>query len=151
MWAGECFHWYQRVFESFTHYSGHNLVVPLINSKDMSEITLRYQRMLIRMRRYKPIVEHRPGKTMVTSDTVSRSPTAYRESSKRGRYTLSCQHRDILLASLRWEVEPNQKNNVSLKTVLDYIANEVANLQEICHFRTSRIVWRLGPAECCWL
>ena len=76
VWACEHFDRYLMRLDSFTLYSDHKPLIPLINSKDLSETPFRCQRMLIRLLRYKPVAIHQPGKMMVTSDTLSRSPAA---------------------------------------------------------------------------
>ncbi|GFN84927.1 Pol polyprotein [Plakobranchus ocellatus] len=75
VWACERFDRYLMGLESFTLLTDHKPLVPLINSKDLSEIPIICQRMLIRLMRYKPKAEYRPGPTMVASDTLSRCPT----------------------------------------------------------------------------
>ncbi|KAK3782443.1 hypothetical protein RRG08_033084 [Elysia crispata] len=76
VWACERFDRYLMGLDSFTLYSDRKPLIPLINSQDLSETPLRCQRMLIRLLRYKPVAIHQPGKMMVTSDTLSRSPAA---------------------------------------------------------------------------
>ena len=62
-------------------YTDHKPLVPLINTKDLSDTPIRCQRMLIRMQRFSLTAVHRPGKEMLTSDTLSRSPISARNSS----------------------------------------------------------------------
>ena len=69
VWACERFDRYLMGLDTFTLLTDHKPLVPLINSKDLSETPIRCQRMLIRLMRYKPKAEYRPGTTMVTSDT----------------------------------------------------------------------------------
>ncbi|GFN90308.1 Pol polyprotein [Plakobranchus ocellatus] len=76
VWACERFDRYLMGLDSFTLLTDHKPLVPLINSKDLSETPIRCQRMLIRLMRYKPKAEYRPGPSMVTSDTLSRCPTS---------------------------------------------------------------------------
>ncbi|GFO27413.1 Pol polyprotein [Plakobranchus ocellatus] len=76
VWACERFDRYLMGLDSFTLLTDHKPLIPLINSKDLSETPIRCQRMLIRLMRYKPKAEYRPGPTMVTSDTLSRCPTS---------------------------------------------------------------------------
>ena len=72
VWACERFDRYLMGLENFTLFSDHKPLIPLINSKDLSETPVRCQRLLIRLMRYNPTAEYRPGPTMVTSDTLSR-------------------------------------------------------------------------------
>ncbi|GFO01997.1 Pol polyprotein [Plakobranchus ocellatus] len=76
VWACERFDRYLMGLNSFTLFTDHKPLVPLMNSKDLSETSIRCQRMLIRLMRYKPKAEYRPGPTMVTSDTRSRCLTS---------------------------------------------------------------------------
>ena len=76
VWACERFDRYLRGLPKFKVYTDHKPLIPLINTKDLSETPLRCQRLLIRLMRYNPVAIHRPGTTMVTSDTLSRCPAA---------------------------------------------------------------------------
>ena len=62
VWSCERFDRYLMGLDSFTLYSDRKPLIPLINSKDLSETPLRCQRMLIHLLRYKPVAIHQPGK-----------------------------------------------------------------------------------------
>lgn len=89
VWACERFGRYLIVLENFNLCSDHKPLVLLNNSKDISRTTLKCQRMLIRLMRYKLMAKHRPRKRMITLDTLSQSHTACRDM-KSNR--LSCQY-----------------------------------------------------------
>ena len=60
--------------EGFKILTDHKPLVTLINEKDLDRVPLRCQRLLMRMHRYNATAEYAPGKTMVISDVLSRSP-----------------------------------------------------------------------------
>lgn len=76
VWACERFNRFLMGLDSFTIFTDHKPLIPLMNTKDLSETPLRCQRMLIRLLRYKPLAVYKPGKLMVTSDALSRCPAA---------------------------------------------------------------------------
>ena len=127
VWACERFDRYLVGLEKFTLYSDHKPLIPLINTKDLSETPMRCQRMLMRLMRYKPVAEHRPGKLMLTSDALSRSPTACSEESTKLQsdvfyhvsvITSSWPVSDEKLEQIRCETQ----KDVTLKTALNYTA-----------------------------
>lgn len=75
VWACERFNIFLMGLDSFTIFTDHKPLIPLMNSKDLSETPLRCQRMLIRLLRYKYHAVYKPGRLMVTSDALSRCPT----------------------------------------------------------------------------
>ncbi|GFR80170.1 Pol polyprotein [Elysia marginata] len=76
VWACESFDKYLKSLDSINLNSDHKPLIPPLNTKDLSETPLRCQRLLTRLMRYDPSAEYRQRKSMVTSDTLSRSPQA---------------------------------------------------------------------------
>lgn len=74
VWACEKFHRYICGHSQVTLITDHKPLVPLINSKDLDEVPLRCQRLLMRLMKYDVKAEHTPGKNMHVSDALSRSP-----------------------------------------------------------------------------
>jgi hypothetical protein len=56
--------------EHFKLVTDHKALVPLMNSKDLDNVALPCQRLLMR---FKPTAEYAPGKTLVVADTVKES------------------------------------------------------------------------------
>lgn len=75
VYACERFERYLVGLGTYHLYTDHKPLVPLINSKDLSDTPIRCQRMLMRLMRFHPVAVYKPGKTMLTSDTLSRSPS----------------------------------------------------------------------------
>ena len=65
----------------FCVVTDHKPLVPLINTKDLSETPLRCQRMFMRLMRFNVKAKHVPGKDILVADTLSHSPVSTTESS----------------------------------------------------------------------
>ena len=74
-WACEKFDFYLvgRMFEIETD---HKPLIPLLGSRDLSDLPLRVQRFKMRLMRYQYDIFHTPGKGMFVADLLSRPPDA---------------------------------------------------------------------------
>lgn len=68
VWACEKFYKYLVGMDTFKLITDHKPLIPLINSKDLDTVPVRYQRLLMRLMRFNVKAEYAPGKTF------SRSP-----------------------------------------------------------------------------
>ncbi|GFR71336.1 Pol polyprotein [Elysia marginata] len=120
VWACERFDRYLMGLDSFTllTLTDHKPLVPLINSKDLSETPIRCQRMLIRLMRYKPIAEYRPGPTMVILDALSRCPSTTDASEQKLQGDVQF-HVDVITSS--WPVSGEKLTEIRKKTQEDVI------------------------------
>ena len=76
-WACEKFAQFVTGLPSFELQTDHKPLVPLINVKDLNEVPFRCQRLLIRLKRFSPIVKYIPGKDLVIADGLSRLPLTH--------------------------------------------------------------------------
>ena len=74
VWGCERFSKYLIGLPSFTAETDHKPLIPLINTKDLSETPLRCQRLLMRQASFNVVAKYTSGKEMYISDALSRDP-----------------------------------------------------------------------------
>ena len=74
VWACEKFERYLIDLDSFTLETDHKPLIPLINTKDLHEVPIRCQRMIMRLMRFNMKATFSPGKKLIVADALSRSP-----------------------------------------------------------------------------
>lgn len=79
VWSCEKFEKYLIGLENFKLVTDHKPLVPLMNKKDLDNVPLRCQRLLMRLVRFKLTAEYAPGKTLLVADTLSRSLLACKD------------------------------------------------------------------------
>ena len=74
VWACEKLDRYIRGHSNVTLLTEHKPLVPLMNAKELDDTPVRCQRLLMRLMKYDIHAKHMPGKEMLVSDALSRSP-----------------------------------------------------------------------------
>lgn len=77
VWCCEKFERYLVGLSKFTIHTDHKPLVPLMNTRDLQDTSIRCQlmlRMLLRLMRFNGVAEYIPGTKLVVADTLSRSP-----------------------------------------------------------------------------
>lgn len=74
VWACEKFQRYLIGLESFTLLTDHKPLVTFINHRDLDQVPVRCQRLLMRLMRFAPKAEYISGEKLYVADTLSRHP-----------------------------------------------------------------------------
>jgi hypothetical protein len=74
VWACEKFSHFLKGLPRFKLLTDHKPLVPLLMEKDIDQVPIRCQRLIIRMMRFRPVAKHVPGKSLVIADHLSRHP-----------------------------------------------------------------------------
>lgn len=90
VWACEKFEKYLIGLEHFKLVTDHKPLVPLMNKKDLDNVPLRCQRLLMRLMRFKLTAEYAPGKTLLVVDALSRSLLSYKENDLNTHSDVGC-------------------------------------------------------------
>ncbi len=91
VWACKKFEMYLIGLQiNFKLVTDHKPLVPLMNKKDLDNVPLRCQRLLMRLMRFKLTAEYAPGKTLLVADTLSWSPLACKENDLNTHSDVEC-------------------------------------------------------------
>ena len=73
-WACEKFRRYLIGLPEIKLITDHKPLIPIINQKDLDDVPIRCQRMLMRLMQFNCLTEYLPGKSLSVPDALSRSP-----------------------------------------------------------------------------
>ena len=76
VWACEKFSRYLCGLDNISLITDHKPLVPLINTRDLSDVPIRCQRLLMRLMNFSVNAEYHPGCTLTIADTLSRIPVS---------------------------------------------------------------------------
>lgn len=102
--------------EDFKLVTDHKPLVPLMNKKDLDNVPIRCQRLLMRLMRFKPTAEYAPGKTLTVADTLSRSPLQCMENENDSHSDVACY---IAAIVDNMPVTPNRLEAIQTATAAD--------------------------------
>ena len=111
----------------FELQTDHKPLVPLLSSKDLSQMPPRILRFRMRMMRFAPTVVHVPGKEQITADTLSRAPVDGPDSQDTTLVDnveiFAAQTLDLLPASQKklLEIRDAQREDAILRQVVQYV------------------------------
>ena len=111
----------------FELQTDHKPLVPLLSSKDLSQMPPRILRFRMRMMRFAPTVVHVPGKEQITADALSRAPVDGPDSQDAilvdNVEIFAAQTLDLLPASQKklLEIRDAQREDAILRQVVQYV------------------------------
>ena len=112
---------------NFKLQTDHKPLVPLLSSKDLSQMPPRILRFRMRMMRYAPTLVHVPGKDQITADALSRVPVDGPDSQDatlvNNDEAFTSQTIDLLPAGQRklLEIRDAQREDAILRQVVQYV------------------------------
>ena len=116
VWSCERFYVYLRCLH-LTVEIDHKPLIPLINNKDLCDVPLRCQRLLMRLMKYKCTAVYTPGKFLVVVDALSREPLKSTEDGTDNLEEEIEAHIDII--TKHWPVSKGKLAELKHKTALD--------------------------------
>ncbi|KAK7088509.1 hypothetical protein V1264_022420 [Littorina saxatilis] len=116
VWACEKFAKYLIGLSQFELQTDHKPLVPLMKNKDIDKAPIRCQRLLIRMMRFNAAVVHIPGKEIIISDALSRSPIPHTADDEKDAEAVTA-YVDAIESS--WPVTENRLGKLRAATVHD--------------------------------
>ena len=118
-WACEKFEKHLIGLPKVEIVTDHKPLVPLINTKDLSETPMRCQRMLLRLLKFNAKARYIPGKEMTVADALSRSPTKLTLGSASGGENEVTAHVREVTSS--WEVKDATIKRIKEETKKDIV------------------------------
>ena len=123
VWTCERFSQYLVGLESFRLLTDHKPLVPIIASKSIDQVPLRCQRLVLRLMRFNPVIQHVPGKEQHISDALSRKPLPHITVDDLELAEVVKAHVDAIHAT--WPASAARQCQISLETEKDDILTKV--------------------------
>eukprot|EP00117_Sycon_ciliatum_P032596 scpid32291/ scgid25245/ Transposon Ty3-G Gag-Pol polyprotein; Gag3-Pol3; Transposon Ty3-1 TYA-TYB polyprotein; Capsid protein; p24; Spacer peptide p3; Nucleocapsid protein p11; Ty3 protease; p16; Spacer peptide J; Reverse transcriptase/ribonuclease H; p55; Integrase p61; Integrase p58 len=124
-WACDHFQQYIRGGLPFEVHTDHKPLIPLINSRDLDNVPLRCQRMLMRLLQFSVTATYVPGPRLVVADALSRSPSGAAD--PQGSMQDLLDDIDIQVASVSAEyASPTFQDRIRAAVAEDPVVSDVA-------------------------